>query len=140
MEPVSYGEILAANFRAARARAGLDQEPVAARMRALGYSEWRYQTVGQVERGKRRLTGEEIMALSWVLGTTVFALMRPTEDDDVVRFPAGGVISARSIALSAISHNDRAVTWDGDKPEFSPDSGEVTAQVVVTPWRQQAGN
>jgi hypothetical protein len=50
MEAVAYGEVLAANFRAARARAGLGQELVAARMRALGYSEWRYQTVGAVER------------------------------------------------------------------------------------------
>jgi hypothetical protein len=79
MESVSYREVLAGNIRAARARAGLGQELVAGRMRRLGFSEWRYQTVGVVEKGKRRVTAEEVMALAWVLQTSVYELMRPAE-------------------------------------------------------------
>jgi transcriptional regulator with XRE-family HTH domain len=89
---MTCGEMLAANLRAARARAGLGQELVAARMRAFGYGEWRYQTVGVVEKGKRRVMAEEIMALAWVLETNLPALMSPTGSDDV-RFPSGDPVS-----------------------------------------------
>lgn len=133
VDSATYGAVLAANVRAARARASLGQETVAARMRALGYAEWRYQTVGVVEKGKRRLGAEEVLALAEALGTTVFALMRPAEDDGLIRFPSGAAISARSVALSAVAHNDGAVTWDGNEPRFSPDSGDVTAQVIIGP-------
>jgi hypothetical protein len=138
MESATYGEVLAANFRAARARAGLGQELVAARMRALGYSEWRYQTAGTVEHGKRRLTAEEIMALAEVLETSVPALMSPAGEDGEVRFPSGDHVGARSVALLVLAHNDRSVTWDGAEPRFTPDKGEVTAQVVVRPLRPSA--
>ena len=37
-------------------------------MRALGYKEWLYQTVGKVERGRRRVTAEEIRGLAWSRG------------------------------------------------------------------------
>ena len=50
-----------------------------------------------------------------------------------MRFTSGDHISARSVALSATAYNDRSVTWDGDRPEFTPDKGEVTAQVVIRP-------
>ena len=43
----TYGEVLARNIRAARSRIGLGQAAVANRMRALGYQEWRPQTVEQ---------------------------------------------------------------------------------------------
>ena len=70
-----YGDILAGNMRAERARARLSQEAVAARMQALGFSAWRYQTVGVVESGKRHLMAEEVIALAWVLETTIATLM-----------------------------------------------------------------
>jgi transcriptional regulator with XRE-family HTH domain len=128
-------DILAANFRAARARAKpkLGQELVAARMRALGYREWRYQTVGAVEKGKRRLTAEKIRALARVLETSVVALISPTGEDGEVRHPSGDHVSARSDALLVLGYNDRSVTWDGTQPIFTPDKGEVTAQVVIRP-------
>ena len=67
-------------------------------MRALGYEAWLHQTVGNVEKGKRRVTADEIFALSYALETSVAALMMPTEDDRGVEFPSGhsvGVTSAR---------------------------------------------
>lgn len=134
-----YSVILGRNISAARGRAQLSQGTVAARMRALGHTQWQQQTVASTEKGRRRLMAEEVMALASVLDTSISALMRPTEDDDLVRFPSGAVISARSVALSAVAHNDHAVTWDGDKPAFSPDSGDVSAQIIVTPRIPQGG-
>jgi hypothetical protein len=136
VEPKTYAEVLSANFRAARARIGLGQEMVAARMRALGFSEWRYQTVGVVESGKRKLSAEEVMALAWVLEISISALMRPAEEDAEVRFRSGDCISARSVAMSATAYNDQAVTWEGangDEPKFTPDNGEITVQVFARP-------
>lgn len=128
-----YADVLAANFRAARARAGLDQETVAARMRALGFTEWRYQTAGVIEKGKRRITAEEIMALAWVLETSIHALMKPPDELGEVRFRSGDLISARSAALLTSAYNDGAVTWDGTRPDFTPDRGEVSALIMITP-------
>ena len=92
MGSMTCGEMLAANFRAARARAGLSQEITAARMRGLGFGEWRYQTVGTVENGRRRLTAEEVIALAGVLETTLYGLMSPSGNDDV-RFRSGDRVS-----------------------------------------------
>jgi hypothetical protein len=39
-------------------------QDLAARMQRLGYGAWLYQTVGNVERGKRRVTAEEVLALA----------------------------------------------------------------------------
>jgi hypothetical protein len=133
VELVTYDEVLAANIRAARARIGLSQDLTAARMRSLGYGEWRYQTVGKVEHGKRRLTTAEIMALGWVLETSIFTLLKPPDELGHIRFPSGALIPARSVALSASAYNDQAVTWDGDEPRFAEDSGDVSARIIVTP-------
>ena len=133
METASYDEILAANLRAARARAGLDQAVIVERMRALGHTTWHRQTMGKIERGERRLLAAEVMALAWVLETTLAALMSPAREDGEVRFPAGDVVSARSVALLAHAHNDRSVAWDDARPRFTPDKGEVAAQVLILP-------
>lgn len=47
-------------------------------MQALGFSVWRYQTVGAVEGGKRRLMAEEVMGLAWALNTSISTLMTPS--------------------------------------------------------------
>lgn len=133
MEPKTYADVLTENFRAARARAGLNQEAVAARMRALGFGEWRYQTVGQVEKGKRKLSAEEVMALAWVLGASITALMTPPAELGGLRLRSGDVISARSVALLAHAYNDEAVSWRGAEPEFRPDSGDVEARTYILP-------
>ncbi len=116
MESATYGGVLAANVRAARARSGLGQESVAARMRALGHGEWRYQTVGVVEKGKRRLMAEEVVDLAAVFGVTIFELMKPAESDGLIEFASGDRRAAHSIFASLTGYNDRSVTWDGDKP------------------------
>jgi transcriptional regulator with XRE-family HTH domain len=120
MAPRSYEDVLARNVAALRTRERLNQELVAERMRALGYSSWLRQTVANVESGKRRLTGGEIHALAWVLETSVAALMRPSDDDKLVVFPAGDTIGAESVQRSAGGSNDGAVQWDGATPAFPP--------------------
>ncbi|SRR6266702_8343036 len=75
----------------------------------------------------------ESSCLAKALETTIWALMSPPEDSGEVKFPSRATISARSVALSALAHNDRSVTWDGEEPVFTPDKGDVTAQVVVRP-------
>lgn len=118
MAPTTYADVLARNIRAARSRADLSQQTVAARMRALGYEAWLYQTVGNVEKGRRRVTAEEIFALAYALETSVGALMAPVEDDKLVDFPSGAAIEVASARLSVQGRNDGAVQWDGETPAF----------------------
>ena len=118
MTPRSYEDVIARNVAAMRGRARLNQEVVAARMRALGYTTWLRPTVANVERGKRRLTGGEIHALAWVLGTTIGALMSAISDDKVVEFPSGDAISAYSVQQMVVPGvNNGAVTWADDGVE-----------------------
>ena len=134
MAALSYDEIVAANIRAARARAGLDQVVIVERMRALGFTTWHRQTQGKVERGDRRLLGaEEIMALASCLGTTVFDLLKPADTSVLVRFPSGDVIAAHSVAMSVGAYNDQAVTWEDGQPRFALTELDQTINIVRHP-------
>ena len=86
---VSYADVLAKNIRAARARRGIEQEPLAARMRALGFSAWRRQTVAGVEKNTRRLTAEEVLGLALALETSFIRLLEPDPDDGLIVLPSG---------------------------------------------------
>jgi transcriptional regulator with XRE-family HTH domain len=112
-----YSDVLARNLRAERARKGHGQELVAARMRALKHQEWRAQTVSSTEKGRRRVTAEEVFALALALETSIGALMTPSDDDKVVDFPDGSVL-VQTVRLSVRGHNDGSVRWDGDVPVF----------------------
>jgi len=114
----AYAAVLGDNLRAARARADISQETLAARMRALGYKEWLYQTVGKSERGGRRVTAEEIRGLAWSLDTSIAALMKPAPEDKFLAFPSGSAIAAVSDRRSVRGVNDGAVRWSGDQPVF----------------------
>lgn len=112
MTAPSYRDLLAANIRVARARRRVGQKALAERMRALGFGEWYYQTVGNVESGKRRVTAEEIHALALALVTTIPALMSPDEDEDAVILPSGDVIDAGYVkSLCGKGCNNGTVTW-----------------------------
>jgi transcriptional regulator with XRE-family HTH domain len=118
MTALPYGEILTRNIRAARSRADIGQESLAARMRALGFSSWIRQTVGATERGRRRPTAEEILGLAYALQTTISALMAPAEDE-LVELSSGMAISGASVYHSVGGLRDSAMWWDGDKPVLS---------------------
>lgn len=115
----SYGAVLASNVRAARTRAGLTQEVLADRMRLLGFTAWLYQTVGNVEKVKRRLTAEEILGLALALETTMPALMGASDHDDLVDLPGGQVVGAVTVErLAGRGVNDRSMRWasaDGEQ-------------------------
>lgn len=119
MAPTSFGDVLARNIRAARSRRDLSQQAVAARMRALGFDAWVHQTVGNVEKGKRRVTADEILGLAWALETTINALLTPIDEDEAVKFPSGNPIDVLSVRWSVEGGNDGAVLWNGDVPAFS---------------------
>jgi len=118
-DETTYGDVLARNIRAARSRKGLNQETLAARMRALGYTAWLRQTVANVEKGRRRATAEEILGLGYALETSIAALMKPTDDDKLVTFPSGRSIAAWWVQRSAAGFNDSAVEWNDDIPGFA---------------------
>jgi 8-oxo-dGTP diphosphatase len=115
---ISYGELLARNVRSLRARIYLDQEPLAARMRSLGFTAWRRQTVARIEQGQRRLTADEIPGLALALETTMATLMAPTRDDPAIKFSAG-VLDAESVRESAAGYNTEPVRWEGNRPVFA---------------------
>lgn len=124
MAASTYGSILARNVKAVRNRAGLGQDLIAARMRSLGFSEWRYQTVGNVERGKRRLVAEEMLGLALALETTLQHLLAPSEDDweTLVTLPSGETVSPDYVTSLVYGMSRGAVTWTDDKPEFGPET------------------
>lgn len=113
-----YGEILAGNIRAARSRKGLGQATVAERMRALGHQEWRPQTVSSTEKARRRVTAEEIFALSLVIEVSIAALMAPADEDKVINLPTGEEISVAAVQMSAHGVSESDVRWEGDVPVF----------------------
>jgi len=110
----TYTDVLARNIRAARSRADLSQQTVAARMKVLGFDAWLYQTVGNVEKGRRRVTAEEIFGLAWALQTTIPALMSASDQDEAIQLPGGQMIGAVSVErLAGRGVNDRSITWHG---------------------------
>lgn len=111
----TYGAVLSRNVVAARARARLKQSEVADRMRALGFS-WHPQTVGEVERGTRRLMAEEILGIALAVGATVGALMEPAAEDRTVVLPSGAELPGGSVQASVRHVNDGRVRWDDGKP------------------------
>src|SRR5436190_22083311 len=81
MADARYADVIVRNIRAVRARKGLDQGNVVARMHALGFTNWHRQTLGKIERGERRLFTEEMLGLAYALETSIEALMAPATDE-----------------------------------------------------------
>jgi transcriptional regulator with XRE-family HTH domain len=115
---ISYSEVLARNVRAARARLGLEQEPLAARMRALGFESWRRQTVANVEKNTRRVTAEEVFGLALALETRLMGLMEPVTSDDPISLPSGASMAFMAVHEMLWGASQYAIAWDGDTPRF----------------------
>jgi 8-oxo-dGTP diphosphatase len=111
----AFSVIVGRSVRAARTVRGLGQEQVAARMRALGFTAWLRQTVGQVERGKRRLVVDEVLALSFALQTTIAELIMPAADEETVDLPNGQAVSVALIRHSIRGTRATDVRWAGDQ-------------------------
>ncbi|HEY2088258.1 MAG TPA: helix-turn-helix transcriptional regulator [Mycobacterium sp.] len=90
--PAAIQRAIAANVRAERARARLSQEDVAGGMRERGFGYWRQQTTGATERGERRITADELVALAAVLQVSTEALLEVPQLDaqiapELVKYP-----------------------------------------------------
>src|ERR1700678_72410 len=116
MSPTTYSEVLARNIRAARSRTDVSQQILAARMRSLGFSAWLHQTVGNVEKGKRRVTAEEILGLAFALETTVQRLLTPIGEDKWVELPSGMSLDVSAVVNLIGGTNDGAIQWYGTTP------------------------
>lgn len=114
----SYADLLMRNVKAARARRGLDQEMLAARMRALGFEVWVRQTVARVENGKRRLTAEEVFGLAIALEISVMRLMEAVRDDGRIGLPSGAELPFGTVHELLWGGTDYGVKWDGSVPRI----------------------
>lgn len=112
----TYGELFAANLRAARARANLSQTTVAARMARLGFPAWDGSTVSKSERGVRPVLVAELLALAVALETTIGDLVGANAPPmAVVEFPEPVFqLTGVNVRNSAFNFNDGATTWEGD--------------------------
>ena len=139
MADIPIADVLARNMRAARAVARVGQADVAARMNALGFTEWRRQTVARVETGSRRPTAAEIAALALCLDTAPRDLMLPRNGGEEPRvvFPSGFVVSGMRLLT-----NDGSIAWDeNNRPVVSEPSGADLAKLAAQGaerFRQQA--
>lgn len=115
---LSYEDAIRANIKARRVLIDLEQESLAARMRALGYAKWYRQTVGTVEKGGRKVSSSELLGLSLALETSIAALMSPdTSSRTTIVMPSGQVLPANAVSTSAgVGMNEGWVRWDGDTP------------------------
>jgi 8-oxo-dGTP pyrophosphatase MutT (NUDIX family) len=84
----AYKVILGRNISADRGRLQLSQTAVAARMQELGFEDWRQQTVAGVEKGRRRVTAEEVLGLVLALESTLPRLLAPIGGDLWVELPS----------------------------------------------------
>ncbi len=115
-EPTTYEAVLGGNIRAARGRANLSQAAVAARMKALGFTQIYGATIGAIERGERVLGALEVAGLSLCLNTTISALMLPTQEyGPFVIFPGGQRVPAQRLWVI-----DDSVNWDDSDLKITP--------------------
>jgi transcriptional regulator with XRE-family HTH domain len=120
-----YAEVLARNVRAARSRAGLQQEPVAAGMRNLGFTAWLRQTVANVEKARRGLRAEELLGLAIVLDTSVTRLMTPLREDKQIELPSGQPLGVAAVEGYVTGEwiTDERILWHGNTPVVNAPAG-----------------
>lgn len=128
---IPLADVLTRNVRAARARRGLEQELVASRMRALGFSVWVRQTVARVEGGKRRLTADELFGLALALETRLTALLEPVRDDGPITLPSGQTMLFLTVHQLVWGGSEFTVSWNGDVPEFPAEESSREARIEI---------
>lgn len=128
---MAYKDLLARNLRAARAAARISQADVGRRMHELGFTAWRRQTMGNAERGTRRLTAEEMLGLCAALECPLGALVLPSWQgaSQDVTLPGGQLVrlsrDAHEIVLLTARRPDGTAApeaWDGNIPKLERSS------------------
>jgi transcriptional regulator with XRE-family HTH domain len=93
-------DVLADNLRAWRLLRRLEQAEVARRMTMLDHA-WGPSTVSQVERGRRNVTVDELLALAIALGVPAWVLLDPLgpegDNDAPVDFGPVGTLAANLV-------------------------------------------
>ena len=109
-----YALLVARRIKEARSAAGLSQADVAERMQQLGFHSWLSQTASSTERGRRRVTAEELLGLMVACETSMEALVYPAAEFQAVSLPAGHevILPAARYAYDPARHS----AWDGNKP------------------------
>jgi transcriptional regulator with XRE-family HTH domain len=127
----TYGDVIAANLRAARARARLSQTAVAARLQRLGYTSWDSSKVSRAERNGVAVLASELLALAVALESTVGELAGVNAPPDaIVEFPDPDFwLSGVNVRNSVYNFRDEAVKWDRDYPVITP---HTSPAVTVT--------
>ncbi|MGH3274329.1 MAG: helix-turn-helix domain-containing protein [Streptosporangiaceae bacterium] len=132
----TYTEVLARNIRSARAAAGLQQEPVAVRMRKLGFTAWLRQTVANVEKGRRGLRAEEIIGLALALETTVPQLLEPLAQDEWVQLPSGESLAPGAYIDLIRGRIPSDISWYNDN--FAKSGRSAAALAFEATWPDEA--
>ena len=109
---MDYKEIVGRNISGSRGRLQLSQTIIAARMRHLGFEYWQQQTVAVTEKGKRRLTIEEVFGLAVALECTLPALLLPISPGSL-ELPAGSGQALDDNAITGLIYGGPrpAVDW-----------------------------
>jgi transcriptional regulator with XRE-family HTH domain len=95
----------AANLKAARDRAGLSQEAVAARMREAGFPRFRQQTIARIETGERAVRVGEGLVLARACRSDIGELARPPDamrDATVLRGATARLRQVRGEVAAAV--------------------------------------
>lgn len=118
-------DVVGKNVASARVFAALTQDDLAERMRAFGHG-WHGTTTGQVERGLRVVTVEELLALALALGVTVYYLLTLSHQDEIELVDIGPDSVIPTLRRSEVDKLYRArgrslpppplVIWEGNKP------------------------
>lgn len=111
-----YGDLFAANLRAARARAGIPQSLVAQRMKRLGFTSWSGGKASECEHGTRNVTAAELLGLAVCLDTTIGDLVGAnTPPMALITFPESIYeLSGVNVRNSAHNFVDGSTTWNED--------------------------
>lgn len=120
----AYRLTLGRNMSGERGRLQLSQTAVAKRMENLGFDDWRQQTVANVEKGKRRLTAEELFGLTEALETTLARLLSTVGGELWVELPSGSDEYVPGAEVIRIANGGQGgtgmITWHKNTPVRNP--------------------
>ncbi len=113
----SFGELIGERVRAAREAAGVTLDGVARAANRRGLTTWRRNTVGELEKGRRRLTVEEFVALPVILEDAGCRTLQPDGPalilaDDEVQLVDGWVVPGSAFLALAVQTRDPALAED----------------------------
>jgi transcriptional regulator with XRE-family HTH domain len=126
-----FAELLGQRMRAAREGAGVTLDGVARAANRRGLTTWRRNTVGELEKGRRRLTVEEFVALPVILDDAGCRTLQPDGPalilaDDEVQLVEGWVVPGSAfLALAVQTREPELAEVFGALREDEPTEGDL---------------